>query len=218
MRILMDAAAVIGALRTRGVDVAGRVALVRRAWDDVPGTLRSLSWTRIFDALLAPSSDALRDAVTAADGEDVPATFRVVTRLELARHLVASGRRGDATAVLAEAVRVADELAHVPLQREVWRFAQASGLAEASGLGSAGPSAVPTSAALDELTARERQVLDLLAEGLSNGQIAKRLFISVKTASVHVSAILRKLGVASRTEAAVIAANARTADASRRPA
>ncbi|QAY60270.1 response regulator transcription factor [Microbacterium protaetiae] len=60
-------------------------------------------------------------------------------------------------------------------------------------------------AALAELTSRERQVLDLLAEGLSNGQIAQRLYISTKTASVHVSAILRKLGVASRTEAAVLA-------------
>lgn len=45
-------------------------------------------------------------------------------------------------------------------------------------------------------------MLELVAEGLSNGQIAERLFISRKTASVHVSAILRKLGVATRTEAA----------------
>lgn len=46
-------------------------------------------------------------------------------------------------------------------------------------------------------------MLDLVAEGLTNGQIAERLFISAKTASVHVSAILRKLGVATRTEAAL---------------
>jgi ATP/maltotriose-dependent transcriptional regulator MalT len=51
------------------------------------------------------------------------------------------------------------------------------------------------------LTARERQVLDLIAEGLSNRQISERLFISAKTASVHVSNILRKLGATSRTEA-----------------
>ncbi|MGH1562787.1 helix-turn-helix transcriptional regulator [Mumia sp. DW29H23] len=55
----------------------------------------------------------------------------------------------------------------------------------------------------EELTERERQVLELVAEGLTNGQVAERLFISPKTASVHVSAILRKLGVSSRTEAAV---------------
>jgi DNA-binding CsgD family transcriptional regulator len=53
-----------------------------------------------------------------------------------------------------------------------------------------------------ELTAREHQVLELIAEGLSNGQIAERLYISRKTVSVHVSAVLRKLGAASRTEAA----------------
>jgi DNA-binding NarL/FixJ family response regulator len=52
------------------------------------------------------------------------------------------------------------------------------------------------------LTAREHQVLELIAEGLSNGQIAERLYISRKTVSVHVSAVLRKLGAASRTEAA----------------
>jgi len=55
----------------------------------------------------------------------------------------------------------------------------------------------------DALTAREQQVLALIAEGLSNRQIGERLFISAKTASVHVSAILRKLGVATRTEAAL---------------
>jgi DNA-binding NarL/FixJ family response regulator len=55
----------------------------------------------------------------------------------------------------------------------------------------------------DTLTPREQQVLALVAEGLTNGQIAERLFISAKTASVHVSAILRKLGVSTRTEAAL---------------
>lgn len=52
------------------------------------------------------------------------------------------------------------------------------------------------------LTARERQVLELVADGRSNRQIAEALFISVATAGVHVSNILGKLGVASRTEAA----------------
>ena len=45
-------------------------------------------------------------------------------------------------------------------------------------------------------------MLELIAEGLSNRQIGERLFISGKTASVHVSAILRKLGAATRTAAA----------------
>jgi DNA-binding CsgD family transcriptional regulator len=55
------------------------------------------------------------------------------------------------------------------------------------------------------LTPREREVLTLVAEGRSNRQIADALFISAKTASVHVSNILAKLGVASRVEAAAVA-------------
>ena len=51
-------------------------------------------------------------------------------------------------------------------------------------------------------TARERQILGLVARGLSNKEIGARLFITEKTASHHVSSILGKLGVASRAEAA----------------
>jgi Response regulator containing a CheY-like receiver domain and an HTH DNA-binding domain len=49
------------------------------------------------------------------------------------------------------------------------------------------------------LTAREREVAQLVAEGLTNAELAQRLFISPRTAAVHVSNILRKLGVSSRT-------------------
>ncbi|WP_370379946.1 AAA family ATPase [Catenulispora sp. GAS73] len=55
------------------------------------------------------------------------------------------------------------------------------------------------------LTARELEVLSLVAQGLSNRQIGERLFISTKTASVHVSNILAKLGVSGRGEAAAVA-------------
>ncbi|MEV6106441.1 AAA family ATPase [Streptomyces sp. NPDC051940] len=55
------------------------------------------------------------------------------------------------------------------------------------------------------LTARERDVLLLLARGLTNRRIGEELFISGKTASVHVSNILAKLGAASRTEAVAVA-------------
>ena len=55
------------------------------------------------------------------------------------------------------------------------------------------------------LTARELEVLRLVADGHSNGEIAERLFISRKTASVHVSNILAKLGVTTRGQAAAVA-------------
>ncbi|MGI5246656.1 helix-turn-helix domain-containing protein [Dactylosporangium sp. CA-139066] len=55
------------------------------------------------------------------------------------------------------------------------------------------------------LTEREREVLRLVAEGYSNGRIAEQLYISPKTASVHVSRIIAKLDVANRIEAAAAA-------------
>jgi DNA-binding CsgD family transcriptional regulator len=63
------------------------------------------------------------------------------------------------------------------------------------------------------LTPREREVAALLAEGLSNGEVARRLFISTKTASVHVSNILAKLGMASRAEVAAWAVRVGLAEA-----
>jgi DNA-binding NarL/FixJ family response regulator len=55
------------------------------------------------------------------------------------------------------------------------------------------------------LTAREREVLALIAQGATNRQIGNALFMAEKTASVHVSRILAKLGVQSRTQAAAVA-------------
>lgn len=61
------------------------------------------------------------------------------------------------------------------------------------------------------LTSRERQVYDRLARGLSNRQIADELRVSEKTISVHVSNLMGKLGVRSRTQAALAALEARAA-------
>jgi NarL family two-component system response regulator LiaR len=60
-----------------------------------------------------------------------------------------------------------------------------------------------------DLTARERQVLSLLAEGLTNAEIADRLVVSLSTVKTHVSSIISKLGAAGRTEAATIAVRRR---------
>ncbi|MFG1709513.1 response regulator transcription factor [Nonomuraea sp. M3C6] len=66
----------------------------------------------------------------------------------------------------------------------------------------------PSGGPLAELTARETEVLDLVARGLSNAQIGQRLFLSVKTIGNHVSAILAKLDLASRAEAVARARDA----------
>ena len=58
---------------------------------------------------------------------------------------------------------------------------------------------------LDTLTPREREILDLVAQGQANKEIAAALGISERTARTHVSHVLRKLGVTSRTQAALLA-------------
>ena len=61
-------------------------------------------------------------------------------------------------------------------------------------------------ARLESLTDQERKILDLLAEGLTNRQIAERMFLAEKTVKNYVSNLLAKLGMSRRTEAAVYAA------------
>jgi DNA-binding NarL/FixJ family response regulator len=63
----------------------------------------------------------------------------------------------------------------------------------------------PATLITSKLTEREAEVLRLIAKGLSNADIADRLFLSDGTVRNHVSAILTKLGVSDRTQAAVIA-------------
>jgi DNA-binding NarL/FixJ family response regulator len=66
-------------------------------------------------------------------------------------------------------------------------------------------SAAPVSAPDSPLTGREQQILQLLANGLSQDRIAKQLFISSKTVGTHIQRTLTKLGVHSRTEAVALA-------------
>jgi len=58
---------------------------------------------------------------------------------------------------------------------------------------------------LAELTGQERKILELIAEGLTNRQIAERMFLAEKTVKNYVSSVLSKLGLERRTQAAVLA-------------
>ena len=121
------------------------------------------------------------------------------SRWRLAEALLETGRRDEAQHEWRLAIETAERLGARPL------------LAALTALGRRGrlsrEQERPGSQVnvLHGLTARESEVLRLLATGRTNREIATELFIAPKTASVHVSNILAKLGAASRTEAAAIA-------------
>ncbi|GAA3511199.1 helix-turn-helix transcriptional regulator [Aeromicrobium panaciterrae] len=163
-------------------------------------------WAAVADAELggtARTGDGVAEWERALEASDVlPAQVRPYALMRLAAAQHASGMRSDATATLARSIEDAETLGAGLVTSQARAFAERAGLALEG-------TAARREAGSVELTAREQQVLELITEGLTNRQIGERLFISVKTASVHVSAILRKLGASSRTEAAVIAGRSR---------
>jgi ATP/maltotriose-dependent transcriptional regulator MalT len=120
----------------------------------------------------------------------------------------AAGDREAAGPALEEAARLASAMGAAPLLEDVRVLARRARV-------EIGVDEAPSGAGIEAfgLTQREREVLDLLAEGRSNGQIATELFITRKTASVHVSNILGKLGVASRGEATAMVHRLKASDA-----
>jgi DNA-binding CsgD family transcriptional regulator/tetratricopeptide (TPR) repeat protein len=113
--------------------------------------------------------------------------------------------RSAASSDLATARAIAADLHAAPLLAKVDDLARRARLTGDP----AGPPDPPSSGGTRwqelGLTPRELDVLDLLSRGRSNGEIGKELFISTKTASTHVSNIIRKLGVTNRVEAATLA-------------
>ena len=127
------------------------------------------------------------------------------TQWRLAEALVEEGRRDEAAVVWRAARDTASQLRAAPLGTALDDLARRARLDPGNGnRGGHGGGSGGTSP-LAALTDREREVLSLLARGMSNREIGTELFITPKTASVHVSNILGKLGAASRTEAAAIA-------------
>ena len=129
--------------------------------------------------------------------------------LRAAEAALNQGDRDAAAERLARAAASADRLGAGPLREQIGSLARRARLGLPSGPASEQPTRVLG------LTAREVEVLRLVAAGRSNREIAAELFISAKTASVHVSNILAKLGAASRTEAAAIAHQAGLASGAR---
>ncbi|BAL86600.1 putative LuxR-family transcriptional regulator [Actinoplanes missouriensis 431] len=110
-----------------------------------------------------------------------------------------AGDRQAASEALQEAAEIAERLGAGPMLAAVDVLGRRLGVR-------AGVAHVPEQRGDGEvLTAREREVLRLVAEGQSNSGIARELFISPKTASVHVSRIIAKLEVSNRLEAAAVA-------------
>ncbi|MFG2353549.1 AAA family ATPase [Streptomyces sp. NPDC048521] len=164
-------------------------------------------WTRaeLLRAQGQDTVDTWSPVVTAFECLERPYDLARV-RHRLAGALLAEGgddERDRAVELLRLAAAVAAHLDARPLADAVTRLAQRARLtltrAPRETLAPADP------AAALGLTSRERDVLRLVAAGRTNRQIAEELFISPKTASVHVSNILSKLGVSGRGEAAAVA-------------
>jgi DNA-binding CsgD family transcriptional regulator/tetratricopeptide (TPR) repeat protein len=165
-----------------------------RAWESRLAA-EELRWRWVADVEPPAQGDlveAWRDAEARFAAYAAPYELAAV-RAGLAEVLAATGDSSGARAVTEAAVETARTLGSAP---PLSRLSRLGHLPAAAAI----PVAVRAS-----LTPRESEILALVAEGRSNGEIGRQLFISTKTVSVHVSNILGKLGAVGRTEAAAIA-------------
>lgn len=194
---------------------SGGVIVVESEVERLAGVLDGLrewptarAWAPLIDAELATARAAVSgatdrteryagvrgawdDAASAAADPVAPAHLRPYALLRAARVALVVGERSRAETLVSDARALAEE-------RGIRLLVAAADALAAHPPGHAAPAATAQGAPLTE---REEQVLALIEQGLSNKQIGERLYISAKTASVHVSSILRKVGASSRTEA-----------------
>ena len=191
----------VGAAAARVLDQAEgsgqRLALVRDLFDHqtMPVHIRTF-WEPVIIAELDDTAEAWRSALHQLAAQPAPAHLHPYAGLRLGQHLVAARERVEAKQVLAIASEEAVALGSTLLTDRIAALSQRAGFVVTSSA-----EASPVAG----LTPRELEVLQLVADGRSNGEIASALFISTKTASVHVSNILAKLGVSGRGEAAAVA-------------
>jgi DNA-binding CsgD family transcriptional regulator/tetratricopeptide (TPR) repeat protein len=215
--LLLAAATAEADARALPAAAAGRAAALRRI-RDVARTLPARfpvwhayeGWVRaeLLRAEGAAGPDHWTPVVTAFEALERPYDLARV-RHRLAESLLVPGTadedaRDRAAELLRLAHAVAEHLGARPLADSVALLAQRARLGRVGGSAQAPARALDPADALG-LTSRERDVLRLVSAGRTNRQIAEALFISPKTASVHVSNILAKLDVSSRGEAAALA-------------
>ncbi len=170
------------------------------------------AWMQFGDAELGRArgrSDSRKWLAAAEEWDGLARPYRAaIARWRAAEALAEAGDRDGAAEAAKSALQTGRKLESRWLSEEVTVLASRARLelgpadGGADGAGAGAPAAAPDPFGLTE---RERQVLALLAEGATNRQIGNALYMAEKTASVHVSRILSKLGVKSRTQAAAVA-------------
>jgi DNA-binding CsgD family transcriptional regulator len=169
------------------------------------------AWNTVGAAELARArgrNDATLWAKSARAWDDIGRPYQVAhSRWREAEALVEAGDRLAAVESAREALEIAERLGAGWLRDEVGALCDRARLELSANGASANGDAASDEPDSDPfgLTPRERQVLALIAEGATNRQIGAALYMAEKTASVHVSRILGKLGVRSRTQAAAVA-------------